>query len=302
MKTQYPSISELVHTQIVESQIAKIHYLYPSLTETSRDFPSICYTVKEQVVNLSVHSVSCTLNKHDSSMLSSTYGIDMNLKVNSVLEDEHNHMFIKQIKNLFCELGKTNTAKTWNGWQIFLNKHFNYTPKIKVSNDKLTNLIYRISNEIYLDTRKKPADFVIVSNIDNAILSDYPSYTFIEQSNKGINWHPYQSGRINNIRVFVDPYLKQGEMIIGTSTKSDEEGVYFVSNDAKELEEIQLDFENYTRRLSSRYAVVAIGEAYRSFRYVEFSSNNYTFMTFCFDKLKEKLKTFPVIARLLNYK
>jgi hypothetical protein len=245
----------------------------------------------QKVVHLQSHRVSGSYSKEQSNDLK-RFGIDHLEIIKSNLNEEMNRMEEKDIYNKFLNLGQETEIKERTKFQTLMNKWFGFTPKVRIKEDlDILNLVFKSSQKILQKTRIRPGDFIIVSSAIGAKLSAISDFVYTSNVSSSTTTGITQIGTIRGIRVFVNSYLgyKDLKVIVGSTTKEQELGVYFVESEmGEEIEEMEL-FPGLEFRiiLTKRRTVVDTENAEDKFYTLELSFERHNIFTHLFQKIKD---------------
>lgn len=246
----------------------------------------------QKVVHLQSHRVSGSYSKEQAEDLK-RFGIDHLEMIKSTLNSEMTTGEEKDIYDKFLNLGLESEIKERTRFQSLMNKWFGFTPKVRIKEDlDILNLVFKSSQKILKKTRFRAGDFIIVNSTIGYRISSSPYFVY---SSKNVSSSEIpriaQIGTIRGIRVFVNSYLgyKDLKVIVGSTTKEQELGVYFVESEmGEEIEEMEL-FPGLESRiiLTKRRTVVDTENAGDKFYTLELTFKRHNIFTHLFQKIKD---------------
>jgi len=214
-------------------------------------------------------SYQCTTTVQSSTMedLKSLHGADGIEMSMSVLKNEMHAGIQKRLYEKYASLGSTNRESKKTKWRKWVEKTFNR--QLPEYTEKLVSRILKISNQIASDSRRGPAQFVIVSPRTLSEMQKDPRFLYVIQSKEH---HFPIAGQIPGMNVYVNAggHRDSNQIVIGRKTSgAGEPGVYYCeySNDIDTYEDpISMDTKI---RFLSRHVIKEVGQTPRSLYYTE---------------------------------
>ena len=293
-------IKDLTCTLKFNQPAGILYYLksnYNLLPKDEDGYGSIDINPVQKIVHLQSHRVSGSYRKEQTEDLK-RFGIDHSEIIKSTLKEEMIRMEEKDIYNNFLNLGQESEIKERTKFQTLMNKWFGFSPKVMIKEDSdILNLVFKSSQKILRKTRLRAGDFIIVNSAIGSRITSIPDFVYSPNvssaahqtvsTSMGIT----QIGTIRGIRVFVNLYLgyKDLKVIVGSTTKEQEPGVYFVESEGEEMDEMEL-FPGLESKiiLIKRRTVVDTENAGDKFYTLELSFKRHNIFTHLFQKIKDE--------------
>ena len=270
-----------------------LYYLktdYNATIEESTGISRIETNVASKVVQLESHRSSCSFTKEQYTDLRKGFGIDPKEIIKSTLNKEMGQREEKIIYDKFLSLGQESEIRGRSKFQSHMNRWFGFVPKIRIKDDSDISLIAsKFSGIILRKTRIRAGDFLIVNSTIGSRISSCQDFIYSNTSSSTVQGIT-QIGTIRGIRVFVNLHLgyKDLSVVIGSSTKEQELGVYFIEGTEEgKIEE----FDLFTGResilsLTKRMAVADTENAADKFYTFELTFERHNIFTHLFQKIK----------------
>lgn len=272
--------------------VGVLYYLKPEINNTkeeSSEFRSINIRPFSKAVQMNPYSVSCLFDSKEAKDLKINFGIDQSGIMKSTLMTEMKMTEEKEIYNKFLILGQESEIKGRSNFHLLMNKWFGFNPKFRIKKDSdIASLVSDISRKILEKTRVRAGDFLIANYFLCTKFSDLSDFVHSNKSpdSTGI----VQYGTIRGIRIFINPNLTYDDLrlVIGSSTKDQELGVYFVEYEEEKIEKIDLPgFEQKSKmRLYKRMAVAETEGAADKFYTLDLTFKRHNIFTHLFHKIK----------------
>ena len=243
----------------------------------------------QKVVQLEPYRVSASFTKEHYTDLK-RFGIDAAEMIGSTLNEEMKQREEKNIYDKFLSLGQESEIKGRSKFQSLAKKWIGFEPKTRIKEDSDISIVAsNFSGRILKKTRVRPGDFLIANSTIGSRISNCQDFVYSNSSNSSIPGIT-QIGTIRGIRVFVNPYLgyKDLRVVIGSSTKEQELGVYFVeSSEGGKIEEFILPTgREHTMLLTKRMAVEETEGAADKFYTLDLTFKRHNIFTHLFQKIK----------------
>lgn len=277
-----------------DQPVGVLYYLksnYNLLPKDEDGYSSIDINPFQKVVELQYHRVSCLFSKEQAEDLK-RFGIDHLEMIKSTLNSEMTTGEERDIYDKFLNLGRESEIKERTRFQSLMNKWFGFSPKVRIKEDSdILNLVFKSSQKILKKTRLRAGDFIIANSTIGSRISSSPDFVY---SSKNVSSSEIpriaQIGTIRGIRVFTNPYLEHKDLkvIVGSTTKEQEPGVYFVEYTGEgKIEEVEtfggLEFR---RILTKRRAVADTENSADKFYTLELTFKRHNIFTHLFQKIK----------------
>lgn len=230
----------------------------------------IAPNVSVKTVQIGTIEVSAALRRTEIEDIKANTGMDIVQKMESILVNELSQTISKQIVSKVFEMGELNreSAPTRGGAPIFDldTSYVSGGPGGETTHSVQRKLITKIahaSNFIATEGRVGPAQYLITNGGLAAALSDISGYTINPLKSKmNSSGQLYPVGSINDISIYVDPYMRftDNRIVLGRKNNPDQPGIIFVPY--LMAQSISLISEaTFAPRLllRSRYAVTEVG-------------------------------------------
>jgi hypothetical protein len=183
------------------------------------------------------------------------------------LKDEMHAGIQKRLYEKYTSLGSVNRESKKTKWRKWVEKTFKV--QLPEYTEKPVSTILKISNQIVADSRRGPAQFVIVSPKTLSEIQKDPRFLYVIQSE---DHHFPIAGQIPGMNVYVNAggHHESNQVVIGRKTSNaGDPGVYYCeySNDINSYEDpISMDTKI---QLLSRHAIKEVGQTPYSLYYTE---------------------------------
>jgi hypothetical protein len=213
------------------------------------------------------HQCSATLRKSLVADIQHLHGIDAIRMSSDALKDEMHAGIQKRLYEKYTSLGSVNRESKKTKWRKWVEKTFKV--QLPEYTEKPVSTILKISNQIVADSRRGPAQFVIVSPKTLSEIQKDPRFLYVIQSE---DHHFPIAGQIPGMNVYVNAggHHESNQVVIGRKTSNaGDPGVYYCeySNDINSYEDpISMDTKI---QLLSRHAIKEVGQTPYSLYYTE---------------------------------
>jgi hypothetical protein len=275
---------------VVEGSHAEIQFLNPSSFvdsggEDSHTWSSLVVETSRKFVELQTYQVTARVPLIEQLEIPGLVGIDSKENLLGILYRERQAQQEKALMKIYVEEGEKESSKSWNLLQRILNR-FGYVPKFchKNLSEQILKKMVENSEQISSKTHTGPANFAVISHKEFYILSSHPEFVKTERDSMSMA-QIYSGGKIRNFTVFVDP-RSQGRLIVGSTTKENEPGVYFIENAASPEKTELTSSEGPVLALRSRQRIVNLGEENHKYTCIHLSEKRYNFFSYIWQKIK----------------
>jgi hypothetical protein len=224
-------------------------------------------------------------------------GLNYDDIIKKTLINESEHGKEKSIYSTLKELAKKTEFDERTDFEKLMFKWFGYEPKEHFTENQASDLVRKIiyhCNLVGKRSRLGPGNFIIVGPRLGSIISDSSIFTFSDVNEK--RWGTglsYSIGTLaGNIKVVVNPYIGYNDetVIIGRSTKENNEGTYLFERNEPVIDKIQVDHFNFRVSLIEMTKVITTPKAYLNYYIMTVTNKKHTLLTFLWNKLKNKIK------------
>lgn len=190
--------------------------------------------------------ITSALKRTEIEDIKASTGMDIVQKLESVLINELSQVISKEIVENVKKLAELNrishtTPKTATGAYKFDFNVDNYlgltgVPQGETSHSlqrKLVSKVNNASNYIANEGRVGPAQYIVTNGNIASILQDVASYIInppVGGANLNTNGQLYPVGKVNNMTLYVDPYMRwdDNRLFLGRKNSADQPGLLFL--------------------------------------------------------------------------
>ncbi|MFA5152807.1 MAG: hypothetical protein WC554_09625, partial [Clostridia bacterium] len=207
---------------------------------SKKPYRSLALKIFSKNILAQPHQMAAAITQAEISQLKKDFEIDVMALLKSQMIQETSVAIQKEFMKKFNELASVHYEKSFDKWDKFLRwvyKIFKktYIKKIQVKNIKhLLTRILREANMIAQTGRRGVGNFVICSLKTGTLLQDSSQYIFAPSQNEPMfGGSIYPIGKIANITIYIDPYMKYDDntIFIGRKTQIDEPGIKLFFNE-----------------------------------------------------------------------
>lgn len=299
----------LVAKKITDQPNAVITYLDFSLVQPeqvqakdSLEFTQLGLSAFTRFVELSTERVTSAITKEQQQDISKLHGLDTNLMLSSVMQNEMDLAIDRKIRNTIDGLAASAATRNRTKFQTWANKWFDYEPKDYLGemetqefSRKLVAKILTYANKIAIKSRRGPANFIICGPQMGSMIQDHAAFDFSPLDNGAKSLRSggvYYVGNLVNLEVYIDPYIKWSDkrVTLGRRTESlDQPGIVYITQEPITETMVTPDTMASKIVMSQRMFIGAVGTVESMFYSFQISEKPHNLFTHLIDVIKEKI-------------